>query len=138
MSIEQEAMGALKTAISDVETEFNIVKDKVESLMEPAVDKVEAQAAPVIAQVEAQVQAAAPVIVSATAVSVSTVFADIKSILGVFSAVPSSFDTYAAPILKAGIADIDTAVTMFEGILAAKNVEMPAFWAEVVAAAKAL
>lgn len=126
MSIELEAMGALKTAVSDVETEFNIVKDKIESLVEPAV-----------AKVEAQVQAAAPVVVAAVKTDVGGFLLKLRDALAIFDAVPAEFDTFAAPIIKAGGSDIEDALTKIAKILDYKGVKS-ALWGEIVAVVKVL
>lgn len=137
MSIELEAMGALKTAVSDVEAEFKAVETKVEGFIDPAVAKVEAQAAPVVAQVEAQVQVAATVVVAAINTDVGSFILKLRDALAIFDAVPADFDTFAAPIIKAGGSDIEDALTKIGKILDYKGVKS-ALWDEIVAVVKVL
>lgn len=137
MTLEAEATSALKTALSDVETEFNVVKDKIEHLVDPVVAKVEAQAAPLVAQVEVQVQAVAPIVAVAVKTDVAAILAKVKAVLAIVDAVPPSFDTYAAPVIKATGTDIEAGLTMFEKMLDLAGVKST-LWTEIVAVVKAL
>jgi Asp-tRNA(Asn)/Glu-tRNA(Gln) amidotransferase C subunit len=127
MSIEQETIGALKTAISDVETEFNIVKDKVESLVEPAV-----------AKVEADVQAAAPVLSAAVKPLTDNVITGVKDLLALADRLHPEFDKIATLAKAAvGTGDIDAILTKLKAMLHYAGAKTDV-WDEVVAVAKVL
>lgn len=137
MSLEAEAVGALKTALSDIGAELKAVETKAEGFIDPTVAKVEAQAAPVIAQVEDKVQAAAPVVVAAVTGDVADLMAKIKDVMGIYTTVPAAFDTFAAPIIQAGMTDLDAAIATLDAALAYGKVKSPLF-GSIVAVVKAL
>lgn len=133
MSLEQE----LAAAAAHAEAEFKSLETKIENLVDPAVAKVAAQAAPLIAQVEAQVQAVAPIVAAAVTTDVGGFVGKLRDVLDIFEALPAEFDTFAAPLIKAGGSDIEGAIAKLDKILAYKGIK-PQFWTDFVGVVKAL
>lgn len=129
-----------ETLLQKLETDISAEVHKVENFIDPVAVKVEAQALPAVTSVEAMIQAATPALAAAAkagGTGVGGFLLKLRDALAIFDAVPAEFDTFAAPIIKAGGSDIEDALTKIEKILDYKGVKS-ALWGEIVAVVKVL